>query len=183
MAAVEILKTALLEDPFWIYVALGCVEAIMFLIWRAMRTSRSAWALIFPPAAAAAGLGISTLIATDREQIRTACTQIVAAVEKRDMQTAGSFLDESFSGPYESREKAIGWVDRNVKQHEVSAVAAKILDLEIRGDLASMRLRTWVTTRTFGTIPMDWRLIWTRRPQGWLISSVSRPDVPRPTSP
>jgi len=180
---VETFKTALLEDPFWIYVALGLIEAILLLVWRARRTRRSAWTLVFPSAAAAVVLGISTLIATDREQIRSACDQIVAAVEDRDMRTAGSFLDEDFSGPYGPRADAILWVDTNVETHDVTTVMYKILDLEIRGEEASMRLRTWVTTRTYGRIPMDWRITWTRRGRGWLISSASEPDMPRPTGP
>lgn len=173
----EALETALFENPLGIYIALWIIAILGLVSYGVWRTLRAAW----PTAAAiVAGLivfTVSTLVVTDREQISAATDEIITALNNRDMLVVEHYLDDEFAGKrgYSTREKAIKWLSSNLKQHRISDIRHKILDLKVRDDLANMALRSDMKTGTVGLVRLNWRVIWIKRSDRWLVYKASGP--------
>lgn len=174
----EALKTALFEDPLWIYVALGAVEAILLLRWRARGTGRIDHALLVAPILAGFVFTTAALVVTDREQIRAACDEIARAVNRRELAPVARYLDSEFAGAFHTPDSAIRQLGNEIKRHDVTNVRFKIMDLDFMEDQAFMKLRTRVTA-ALGSASLNWRISWIKRPDGWRIIHVDRPQFVR----
>ena len=174
----EALKTALFEDPLWIYVALGAVEAILLLRWRARGTGRIDRALLVAPILAGLVFITAALVVTDPEQIRAACDEITRAVNRREPASIARYLDTEFGGAFHTPDSALRQLDNNIERHNVTNVRFKIMDLDFMEDRAFTKLRTRVMA-ALGSASLDWRISWIKRPDGWRIIHVDRPRFVR----
>ncbi|MBT3200110.1 MAG: hypothetical protein HN350_09355 [Phycisphaerales bacterium] len=171
----ESIQTALFEEPLTIYIVLGIIAIVGLVIFRRQRTRKSARTLLFALASAAVVFAISTLVVTDREQIRAAVDEIGLAINSDNVQAVERFIDDDFSAtsPYSTRAKAIHWIKRNIKQYEITNVTLKILSLDITNDQAEMQIISDVNTKTIPLMRFPWDVKWTKRSGQWRILNVS----------
>jgi len=175
----DALQTALFENPLGIYIALAIVAALGLVSYQNWRTFKSAWPTVIALIAGAMVFTVSTLIVTDREQIRANCEKIVKAVNNRNMLIVEHFLDKDFAGQgrYETRKQAITRIDRDLEEYRVTGVAYRILDLNVRDNLATMVIRSDITSKTIPTMRLNWRVIWIKRSKGWLVYKIKGPST------
>jgi len=171
------LQTALFENPLGIYIALAIVAVLGLVSYQNWRTFKSLWPTVIALIAGAAVFTVSTLIVTDREQIRASCAEIVQAVNNRNMLIVEHFLDRDFAGEgrYETREKAIARLARDLEEYRVKGVEYRILKLNARDDLAIMAIRSDVRSETIPVMRLNWSVVWIKRSEGWLVYKVKGP--------
>ena len=175
----EALKTALFENPLGIYIALAIVAVLGLVSYQTWRTFKSAWPTTVALVAGAAVFTISTLVVTDREKIHAACEKTVNAINARNMVIVEFVLDEDFAGrhEYQTRKKAVRRLARDLEEYRVTGVQFKILKLNVRDDMATMLVRSDITSETIPAIRLNWRVIWIKRSTGWLVYKVSGPVI------
>ena len=175
----EALQTALFENPLGIYIALAIVAALGLVSYQNWRTFKSAWPTAIALVAGAVVFTVSTLVVTDREKIRDNCEKIVNAVNGRNMLVVEHFLDKDFAGEqqYQTRDKAIRRLACNLDDYRVTGVKHKILDLNVRDNLATMVVRGDITSETIPVMRLNWRVIWIKRSRGWLVYKVKGPGA------
>ena len=175
----EALQTALFENPLGIYIALAIVAALGLVSYQNWRTFRSAWPTAVALVAGAMVFAVSTLVVTDREKIRAACDDIAEAINNRNTVVVEFLLDKDFVGldQTQTRKKAIRRLIRNLEEYEVTGLEYKILDLNVRDDLATMLVRSDITSKTFPAMRLNWRVVWIKRSTGWLVYKVSGPAI------
>ena len=158
----EALQTALFEDPLGIYIALSIVAVLGLVSFLTWRTLKSAWPAAAALLAGAAVFAISTLVVTDREQIRTNCDEMIKAVNSRNMLIVEHFLDKDFAGQgrYETRKQAIARLARDLKEYGITGVKHRILDLNVRDDLATMAVCSDITSKRIPAMRLHWSVIW-----------------------
>jgi len=171
------LQTALFENPLGIYIALAIFGALGLVSYQNWRTFKSLWPTVIALIAGAMVFAVSTLIVTDREQIRANCAEIAKAVNSRNMLIVERFLDKDFAGQgrYPTRDKAIDRLARDLEEHRVTGVELRILNLNARDQLATMLVRSDVTSDTIPVMRLNWRVIWIKRPTGWLVYKTKGP--------
>ena len=179
----EALKIALFKNPLGIYIALAIVGVLGLVSYQNWRTFKSAWPTAVALIVGAAVFTVSTLVVTDREQIGAACEKIANAISNRNTVVVEFLLDEEFTGLSETqtRKKAIRRLDSDLKAYGVTGVKFKILDLNVRDSLANMLVRSDITSETIPAMRLNWRVIWIKRPTGWLVYRVSGP-APEPSA-
>lgn len=175
----EALKTALFENPLGIYIALAIVGASGLVSYQTWRTLRSTWPTAVALVAGAMVFAVSTLVVTDREKIRATCDEIAEAISSRNTVVVEFFLDKDFAGwrQARTRKKAIRWITGNLEEYRVTSVEFKILDLNVRDDLATMLVRSDITSETFPAMRLNWRVVWIKRSTGWLVYKVNGPVI------
>lgn len=171
------LQTALFENPLGIYIALAIVAAMGLVSYQNWRTFKSLWPTVIALIAGAVVFTISTLIVTDREQIRDNCEKIVRAVNNRNMLIVEYFFDRDFAGEgrYETRKKTIARLARDLEEYRVKGVEYQILKLNAKSDLAIMVVRSDVTSETIPVMRLNWSVVWIKRSKGWLVYKVKGP--------
>ena len=175
----EALKIALFENPLGIYIALAMIGALGLVSYQNWRTFKSAWPTVVALVVGAAVFTISTLVVTDREQIRAACEKIANATSSRNTVIVEFLLDKDFTGLSETQTpgNAIRRLDSELKTYRVTDVRYKILELNVRNDMATMLVRSDITSETVPAMRMNWRIIWIKRSTGWLVYKVSGPVI------
>ena len=176
----EALKTSLFENPLGIYIALAIIGALGLVSYHTWRTFKSAWPTAVALVAGAAVFTVSTLVVTDRERIGAACEKIADAISNRNTVVVEFLLDKDFTGLSETqtRKKAIRRLDSDLKTYGVTGAKLKILDMKVRDDLATMLVRSDITSETIPAMRLNWRAVWIKRPAGWLVHKVSGPVGP-----
>ena len=180
------LRTSLLEDPFYLYLGLGLAVAALLAGWYSRRRGRL---LLAAGVLAAIGVGVYILeraVVTDREKIRAALDDIAAAVERGDIDAAGAWLDEKYTG----------WGVGNLRLGKSAAIlAAKVVvntykvrqvqylgkpEITVSGKTAASRLRTAVhygrQGEGGGRVLLAWEVEWVKRTEGWRIRRATRSD-------
>jgi hypothetical protein len=173
----EALQTVLFENPLGIYIALAVFGALGLVSYQNLRTIRSARPTTFALVAAAAVFAISTLVVTDREAILAKSDDIAIAINTGDLIALEFSLADDFAGPdkYPTRKKAISWLAKNIEKYEITSVKFKVLDLEVRDDLATMSLQTDVSSELVSPMRLNWLVVWAKRSAGWVVSNASGP--------
>jgi len=173
----ESLKTVLFEEPLGAYVALTVIALlglVSYLNWRTMRSAWPAWLAII---AAAAVFTLSTLVVTDREQISALCDEAERTINSRDMAGLGLLMDDKFAGQnqFSTRNKALKWIESQLEEHEITSVKLRVVDMKVKDDLATTLIRSDIASRTVPAIRLRWRVVWMKRPDGWLVSKAGGP--------
>jgi len=168
----DAIKRAFLEDPLYVYAALGIAAFVLAAAWYERR--RRLW-LNLAACAVLLGVGVGLvehLVVTDRERIVAALHEIAKAVETRQLDRAAEYVDEDYGGWKLTRKALIAAGKLAVRTYdirEVRFVGQPTVDL--RGAAgADCRVRTVVHRGEAGRpVPLSWELEWIKRPGGWRI--------------
>ncbi len=178
----ETIKTALFEDPFFIYVILVIAAVAFVVLWRsAGRSGRWLATRLLVVAVLAGGIfAIERLVVTDREQIQLALQDIAASVPAGRIDHAMTYVDEKYMGWGRSRvgaaavrgvvTAAIKLAVANYQVQEIKLVGKP--RIEVAGLLAECKVTAVITYTSEGKPTkhvMAWNIKWIKRPQGWRI--------------
>lgn len=179
MPAMDRLKTALFEDPIYVYVALVVAFLALAAVWYERRTRRAALLLLAPPVLAAVVFALEALVVTDREQIVAAAKDIAASVEAGDFGGILKHLDEDFTASLQGATIRKTDVQHIVAQqaavHRITRVAFSKTVVEVGSDEAAMHVVT-IITWSAGRSPLVWDVLWVKTAQGWRIRHVAEPQ-------
>ena len=177
-------KSVLFEDPFWLYVLLAMVEAVLLAFWWKDRVREKALRLLYPVGAGIVAYALAALVVTDREKIMKAVYEIGRDVAAGRTVALAKYLDEEFRGNYEGeeidRKKTLGLARRRIKAHGVTEVAFKKVVVEVKGTRATLRMLTLIKLQMFGRLdrlPLQWEMEWIKRGKRWTIYRGVRPRV------
>jgi hypothetical protein len=172
----EGLRRALLEDPLYIYIALGFAELALAVVWHEKRTGRAMAALVIPPVLAVAVWALAAAVVTDREEIIAATGTIARDVEAGSVSAAEEYLDDDCGGFGGSKEGLLDAARAAMKAYPIKKVGFTRVEVTVEEDRAAMHLGTMVTLEG-GKQPVAWDLQWIKRPAGWRIIEVSEPQT------
>lgn len=180
------LRTALFEDPFYIYLALILVGIAMAGAWYGQRQRVWLLRMLVPVALAVGVCLLERAVVTDREQIRLALEEVAAAAERSDFGTFATFLDEKYHGWGGRRAEAVALAEASILKwriHQVQIVGEPEIDIT-GGNLADVSVRTVVhyagSGSGAGRYALRWRMEWVKRPDGWKIRRAATTDSPIP---
>ncbi len=189
MPAMETIKTALFEDPFFIYVILALAAAAVIALWRTGGCSRGWLATRLLVVASLAGgiFAIERLVVTDREQIQLALRDIAVSVPAGRIDHAMSYLDENYRGWGRTSAGASPAVRGIVAGAVKLAIANyRIQEIRLLGKprievdgkpaipLAGCKVSVLILYKYEGTPSkhvLAWNVTWIKRPEGWRIES------------
>jgi hypothetical protein len=176
------IKTALLEEPFYIYVALGFAELVLAAIWRERRGRRWALALLVPPVLAGMVFAVEAAVETDREQITRALREIAADAEAGSTAAGARYLDDAYDGFGGSREGVVSHAERTLRSFEIAHVGFVNLRVDVDGRRARTTFSSIIGFRSRGggaegKTSLVWDIQWVRREQGWRIIEIARPET------
>ena len=175
----ESLKRALFEDPFYLYATLVFVALAMAGVWHARRSRAWLVALAVTVLLAAAVFVTEKLVVTDREQIRRALTEIARHIEAANLDGVWEYLDEDLSGAYGDRDDAVESGRNTLRVYKIKSLRYVNPRVSVQGDRAEVRVTTVIDFEVRGTgggTALKWRLGWVKRPGGWRIREVDRPQ-------
>ena len=179
----------LFDNPLWLLITLGFVAIIVLAVWRERRTR--GWAAL---AAAAIGLGaavwiVSALVETDREQLHSACRQIMADLSAGRTDALELYLDEQMKadlGAYGGRADKRGVMNAAgaaLRREQLGKVRIGDFEVQFNGK-AVVDLLVYVDFKSAefgsGRMGVALRMRWLERPDGWRIVEISEPKVQRP---
>jgi hypothetical protein len=177
-------KSVLFEDPFWLYVLLAMVEAVLLVFWWKDRVREKALRLLYPVGVGIVIYALAALVVTDREKILRAVYEIGRDVTAGRTVALAKYLDEDFRGTFEGeeidREKALAMAKRRIKAHGVAEVTFKKVVVEVKGKRATLRMLTLIKLQMFGRrdrLPLQWDMEWIKRGKRWKIYRAARPRV------
>lgn len=171
----EGLRQAFLEDPLYVYFALGFAELVLAVIWHEKRTRRWSSALVVPPLLAAAVWALSTWVVTDREQIIRATEAIARDVEAGSVAAAEELLDDDYRG-WESTKAGLLEAGRAaLKMYRIEKVGFTRMEVTVEGTEATLHVGTIITLEG-GKAGIAWDVRWIKCPVGWRILEVSEPQ-------
>ncbi len=175
----ETIKTALFEDPFYIYLGLGFGWLVLLAIWYERRGRNWALSLLIPVALAGAVFAISTIVETDREQITRALNEIADDAVAGSTAAGELYLDDEYRGFGGSKEGIISRAGNAIDRYAVEQVGFVNLRVEVDGDRAETVFSTVVTfagtAAGTGRVSLMWNIQWVRRPDGWRIIDMDTP--------
>ena len=174
----DTVRTALFEEPLYVYLALAVAELVIAVLWHERRSMRLAAALIVPPALAGIVFAAATLVVTDREAILSAAGEIARDVAAGRSDAARKYLDDDFLAYYRGRRlgrsEAIEIARAERERYSIETIKLTNESVEVRDDVAEMRV---TAVMNFGadiggrrSVPVVFLLRWIRTPEGWLIS-------------
>ena len=168
----------LFEDPTSVYVVLAAVEVVVVALWAWRRQRRLGWAALAVVAVVVLVGLLAHFVQTDREQIDAMVKDAIANVEAGNVDAACEYLDDPCIAP-----GTLGaavpkdWyviAARTALSHRpVRKIYASSPETEVTGDKAVTKLTATIITETGeGIRGSQWRLEWTRTPDGWRIGRV-----------
>ncbi len=175
----ESLKSALFENPLYIYILLGVTELVLLIIWRMKRTRRAGVHAAIPIILTAAVFLTSWLVVTDREQIMGISAEIAHALQLRDVQTVRKHISADFAGPYlnSNLDADLTTATSKLDQMGVKEIKLKCLSLDITDHKAIMHIKTWFHNAKMPIpIVVEWDVQW-RKGQSWKICTLSEPQA------
>lgn len=176
----DLLRTVLFEDPVWLYVACGVVEAVLALAWYYRRSRKLAWALLAPLALAVAVGVTAQAVTTDREKLSEAIDRLAFAVEHGDHATVVELVDREYADQRWDRNEVLAAAARVMTRYKFQQIAVSDLDAQLADGQAVTKLTARITADVgFGAsqVPTAWTVWWVLRPDGWRIVS-ARLDSP-----
>jgi ketosteroid isomerase-like protein len=178
------MKALFFEDPFWLYGLLLMVEGVGLAIWRRQRTRKSALRLLVPPALAALIFAMATLVVTDRERITAAVNEIAGDVTAGQTTALERYLDDDFhmtlNGQSMGKAQTVARARKVMATSHISKVKIRRLQIEVRGDTATLRLITAIGVKRDGyggAVPLVWNLRWIKRGKQWRILESTQPRI------
>jgi hypothetical protein len=176
----DTLQSILFENPLGIYIALAIIGALGLVSYQNWRTFKSLWPTVIALVTGAMVFTVSTLIVTNREHIGANCEKIVDAINNRNMPLVERLLDKDFDGQqrYQTRNEAVRRLTADLKAYGVTNVKYRIDDLKVQGDLATMAVRTDITSETIPAMRLNWHVSWIKRSKEWLVYTV-KIKIPR----
>jgi hypothetical protein len=170
----EGLRQAFLEDPLYIYIALGFAELVLAVIRHETRARRWSSALVVPPVLAVAVWALSTWVVTDREQIIAATERIARGVEAGSVAAAEETLDDDYRGWAGDKAGILEAGRAALRAYPIQKVGFTRVEVTVEGTEAALRLSTIVTIQE-GKVGLVWDVRWVKRPSGWRIVAVDEP--------
>ena len=188
----ESLKTALFEDPLYLYLVLAVAELALVFLWQAGKTRRRAAAMAIPVVLAGAVFVAEAVVVTDREQLTAALREIALDARARgnaasDFQVLATYLDESVQvdlgshgGKNLDRKRLLEAGRAAAKRFNVRRVELVRPDVQTDGQQATVSFGTIVfyAHKDFGEgrASIRWRLYWARRQGAWRIVRIGPPE-------
>ena len=173
MATMDTITTALFEDPAWLYVALGVIEAALVALWRARPGRWAAIALPVPVVLAGAVFIVSDAVVTDRERITAAARAIARDIEAGKTDVLAEYLDDAYRGFCSTKPQAVKACDLAIARYGLRVITFRHLEVQPAGQAAQMQATTLIvpSKRRASSLPvqMTWNVRWAKRPQGWRI--------------
>ncbi|MCJ7543682.1 MAG: hypothetical protein MUP47_03790 [Phycisphaerae bacterium] len=167
-------ERAFLEDPLYVYIALGFAELVLAVIWHETRARRWSSALVVPPLLAVAVWALATWAVTDREQIIRATERIARDAEAGSVAAAEEFLDDDYRGFGESKAGLLEAGRATLKAYPIKKVGFTRVEVTVEDTEATMHLST-IITLVEGKVGLAWDVRWVKRPAGWRIVSADEP--------
>jgi len=173
------LKTALFENPTYIYIGLAFVFIILLAIWHEKRSKQ--WLLISLIPLVLAGLVflLPMLVKTDREQIVLAVKEIAVDVEAGSADKGAFYLDESYRGFHGSKPALVMFADLAIKRYKIGNVRIQKLKVDVEDSRAKSRIVTildFAAEGMEGKTSIIWNLHWIKREDGWRIIEIEEPQ-------
>lgn len=173
------LLTALLFESrtaFWIFSALALGAA--YAVW--LRSEPSRRRRVFPIAiGVCAGLfALQSLVTTERERLRIAIDDTVAAVQDRNLAGVMERIAGDFSADGMDRAEFERYVKAAFQRTEISDTRIGGGVTEIDGDAATTEFTATATVRMelgVQRLGSEWEVKWVREPDGWKIVAI-RPE-------
>lgn len=179
MGQMESIERALFEDPLYVYVSLAFVELALVGMWHARRSRGWLASLAVPVVLAVAVFATEKLVVTDREQIHRAMAEIADHVEAGSFERVAEYLDEDLAGAYGDKDQAVQAGRTALKVYRIQSLRYLNLRVEVDGHQASVRVTTVIEFQgraAGGRDVLRWQLGWVKRPEGWRILEVARPE-------
>jgi hypothetical protein len=177
----ESLKTALFEDPFYVYLLLGIAGVIALGVWYGRRSAKPLGALLAVAAAAGGVFLLDRAVVTDREQIWAAYDDIAEAVAQHDIERVASHLDLKYRGWGGLRTAAILAAEAAVKSYNIREVRyVGRREVTVTGNTADSRVTTSIHYGGDASRPSrilrGWKVEWIRREDGWKVRAAEPTD-------
>lgn len=173
MQAVDTITTALFEDPIWLYVALGVIEAALVALWRGRPGRRVTIGLLVPLVLAGAVFFVSRAVVTDRERITAAARAIIQDIRRGNTDVLAEYLDDEYRGFCGTKPRAVETCRLAIGRYGLRAVTVKQMEVQLVGLTAQMQMTTLIvpSKRHAGSrlVRLKWYVRWANRPQGWRI--------------
>lgn len=173
MQAMDTITTALFEDPIWIYVVLGVIEAALVARWWGQPERRATIGLLVPLVLAGAVFFISRAVVTDRERVRAATWAIIQDIQDGNTDVLAEYLDDEYRGFSGTKPQAVEACRLAIGRYGLRAVTVRQMEVQLVGRTAQMRVTTLIvpSKRQAGGRPvrLKWDVRWANRPQGWRI--------------
>ena len=188
----EWLKTAVFENPVYLYLALACAEMVLVFLWRAGKTWRTAAAMAVPILLAGAVFVVEAVVVTDREQITAALREIVRDAGARgqaasEFQVLATYLDQNVQvdlaghgGANLDKDRLLTRARAVAKQFNLRRVELVRPEVQIDEQKARVSFGTIVSYahKTFGEgrASIRWQLHWAKKGGAWRIVRVDPPE-------
>ena len=188
----EALKTALFENPLYLYIALAIAELVLVGLWYERRGRRQLAYLAIPLGIAAVVFAVETLVVTDREHITNGLREIAREVEtfhgQPHLEAAQRYLAEDVvvdfgseaGGVNLTKDQALKAARLVLDRSPITNVRFMNLQVEVREHSADTEFATFISfeTRELGpqNTSLQWTLRWSKRPEGWRIARVEKPE-------
>ncbi len=178
----ETIKTIFFENPWPVYVFLGLVELVLFLLWRSRRTVKSAIRLLYPLAAAAVVFAVATLVVTVREELIWTLKDLEQHASALDIDAVAEYFDDDFRlssrGRRVNRTMAVIACKQAIKRYRVSQVEFLDTQVETKGSAGTAEIITQIISNKNETVPpMKWTFHWRYGPDGWKVILVDQPEL------
>ncbi|MFP3937434.1 MAG: hypothetical protein ACLFVW_03760 [Phycisphaerae bacterium] len=175
------IKTALFEEPFYIYVALGFAELVLLAVWYERRTPRWAMSLLAPVVLAGAVFLVEAVVETDREQITRALGEIAADAGAGRTDAGERYLADDYKGFGGSKQQIISRADSVIKRFNVRDVNFVNLQVELRNSTARTTFSSVISLGASSDpgrrVSMVWDIRWEKRGDEWRIVDMDRPRM------
>ncbi len=180
MPTVDTIRTALFEDPIWIYVVLALLEAAALTAWRARPGALTSGALVVPVALAAVVFLVSAKVVTDREQIINASQAIAEDVQGHSADVLAGYLDDEYRGFAGPKLQAVARCRSEIARFMPRVVSCRRLEVELTGREARLQATTVIVPDRSvgghgGPFVLKWDIRWIKRSEGWRIIWASTP--------
>lgn len=173
MTAVDTITTALFEDPIWLYVVLGVIEAALVALWWGQPGRRVTIGLLVPLVLGGAVFFISRAVVTDRERITAATRAIIQDIRDGNTDVLAQYLDDEYRGFCGTKPRAVEACRAAIGRYGPRAVTIRQMEVQPVGPTAQMRVTTLIapSKRQPGSrlARLKWEVRWDKRPQGWRI--------------
>jgi len=186
---VDILRSLVFDRPLGVYITLGVVWVVSLAVYRYKQTKARRAMLIVPILLAVGVFFVERAVVTDREQIVEILHGIAADTEAGNTWTLEQCLDDEFEGFEHAgfdldRSGAIRLVRWAVEAYGVERAGIMRTDVQVQraGDWrdAEVRLGTLIvfgkSSLGPGRTTLKWKMDWVRRPDGWKIIRVTKPQ-------